>query len=174
VLAMSDMGQSAQKSEIENRILLAAALPADATHVQIDFQPAAPPPDSIFFPDAFFLAKSLRTLISSSRALSPQDMTVPEVTAAKAGGVVTAAELRARAKKAAQDLQTAVTNLNTAAVGLPAAPNPVRDALLACSFFGVAGSIPYSSSGPDPRLADQAASVASFCRTAWTTLPSQI
>jgi len=160
VLAMSDVGQNAQKGEIENRIVLVAALPADATNVQIDFQPAAPPPDSIFFPDAFFLAKSLRTLISSARALSPQDMTVPEVTAANAGGVVTDAELRARAKKAAKDLQTAVTNLNTAAAGLPAAPDPVRDALLACSFFGVAGSIPYSSGGPDPRLADQAASVA--------------
>jgi hypothetical protein len=160
VLAMSDVGQNAQKGELENRILLAAALSADATNVQIDFQPAAPPPSSIFFPDAFFLAKSLRTLISSARALSPQDMTVPEVTAAKAGGVVTDAELRARAKKATKDLQTAVTNLNAAAAGLPAAPDPVRDALLACSFFGVAGSIPYSSNGPDPRLADQAVSVA--------------
>ncbi|MBZ5534020.1 MAG: hypothetical protein LAO20_21530 [Acidobacteriia bacterium] len=160
VLALADVGQNAQKGELENRIVLAAALPANATNVQIDFQPAAPPPDSIFFPDAFFLAKSLRTLISSARALSPQDLTVPEVTAANAGGAVNIAELRARAKKAAQDLQTAVTTLNTKAAGLPAAPDPVRDALLTCSFFGVAGSIPYSGSGPDLRLADQAVSVA--------------
>jgi hypothetical protein len=160
VLAMADVGQNAQKGELENRILLAAALPANATNIQIDFQPVAPPPNSIFFPDAFFLAKSLRTLISSARALSPQDLTVPEVTAANAGGAVAIAELRGRAKKAADDLQTAVTTLNAKAAGLPGAPDPVRDALLACSFFGVAGSIPYSSSGPDPRLADQAISVA--------------
>ncbi|HEU4414552.1 MAG TPA: hypothetical protein VFT65_07180 [Candidatus Angelobacter sp.] len=159
VLSMADVGQSAQKGELENRIVFAAALSADATNVQIDFQPTAPP-DSIFFPDALFLARALRTLISSARPFSPQDLTVPEVTAAKAGGVVVVTELRNRAQKAAQDLQTAVTNLKTKAAGLPATPDPVRDALLACSLFGVAGSIPFSGTGPDPRLADQATSVA--------------
>ena len=99
VLAMADVGSTPQKGELETRILFAAALPADATNVAIDFAPASLPPGTSTFPDAFFLAKSLRTLISSARALAPQDMTVPEVDAGTAGGVVDLADLRARGQR---------------------------------------------------------------------------
>jgi hypothetical protein len=160
VLAMADVTQIPQKGEVENRILLAAALPPDATNVQIDFQPVALPAGSLFFPDVFFLAKSLRTLISSARSLAPQDLTLPEVKAADAGGAVDIAELRSRAKTCVQNLSNDLTALNTTAAGLPGMPDPVRATLLRCSFYGVPGSIPFSSSGPDPRLADQAKSVA--------------
>jgi hypothetical protein len=160
VLAMADVGQTPQKGEIENRVLFAAALPAGTSNVQVDFQPAAPPPGSVFFPDAFFLAKSLRTLISSAHPLTPQDLTVPEVNAANAGGAVDLVDLRSRARAAIQSLKDDLKTLNTEAAGLPGAPDPVRAALLACSAYGVPGSIPLSSSGPDPRLADQATSVA--------------
>jgi hypothetical protein len=159
VLAIADIEQTAQKGEVENRIIFAAALPADASNITIDFQPAAPL-GSVLFPDAFFLAKSLRSLISSARSLTPQDLTVPEVNADNAGGAVDVADLRNRAQTARTNLGKDLANLNTAAAGLPGAPNTVRNALLACSFYGVAGSIPFSSTGSDPRLADQAASVA--------------
>jgi hypothetical protein len=160
VLAMADAGQIPQKGELENRILLAASVPAGTKNTKINFQPAGLPPGTVLFSDAFFLAKSLRSLITSSRALTPQDMTVPEVNAAKAGGAVDLAELGARAKAARDSLTTDLNGLNTAIPGLPGAPDPVRKALLACSYYGVAGSIPLSSSGPDANLATQAASVA--------------
>jgi hypothetical protein len=160
VLAMVDVGQTPQKGELENRILLAAALPADAQKPQINFDPPDAPEGFVSFPDALFLAKSLRGLIGSARPLSPQDLTVPEVKAADAGGVVDTADLRTRAKDILQSLQGDLTNLNNKAAGLPGAPDPVRAALLACSFYGVPGSIPVSSTGPDPRLSDQAAAVA--------------
>jgi hypothetical protein len=99
-------------------------------------------------------------LISSGRALTPQDLTRPEVKAADAGGAVTIGELHDRADNAVKSLTNDLKTLNTAAAGLPGAPDPVRAALVACSFYGVLGSIPLSSTGPDAGLADQAAGVA--------------
>jgi len=160
VLGMADVDQTPQKGELENRILLAAALPADAQNPQINFDPPDAPEGFISFPDALFLAKSLRSLIGSARPLSPQDLTVPEVNAADAGGAVDDTELRNRAKNILKSLQDDLTNLNNKAAGLPGAPDPVRAALLTCSFYGVPGSIPVSSTGPDPRLSDQVAAVA--------------
>ncbi len=160
VLAMADVVQTPQKGELENRILFAATIPPGATDIKINFQLAAPPLGSVSFPDALYLAKSLRALISSARALAPQDLTVPEINATDHGGAVDAANLRIRAKAVAKSMQDDLSALNTAAAGLPTAPDPVRDALLACSLYGVPGSIPLSSSGEDPHLADQATSVA--------------
>ncbi|MGC2109993.1 MAG: hypothetical protein WA655_10785 [Candidatus Korobacteraceae bacterium] len=157
VLAMADVSSTPQKGELETRILFAATLPADATNVAIDFASASPA--SISFPDAFFLAKSLRTVISSARALAPQDMTVPEVDAAPAGGIVDITDLRTRTAAAVASLQNDVQALISAASLLPGNPDPARAALLRCSFYGVTGSIPLSSTGQDPNLAVQAASV---------------
>src|SRR5439155_21772079 len=104
VLAISDVGQAPQRGELEQRILLAAAVPPGATNVQIDFEPTAVPAGTIFFPDAFFLAKLLRSVISSARSLTPQDLTVPEVNASDAGGTVDVADLRTRAQAAVKSL----------------------------------------------------------------------
>jgi hypothetical protein len=159
VLAMSDASDTPQKGELERRIVYAASLPAGATKVEIDFAPASLPPGTVSFPDVFFLAKSLRALVNSARALTPQDLTVPETDATKAGGAVDLADLRARATFAVSSLQNDLLALTTAAAGLPGAPGPVRDALMRCSFYGVAGAVPHSSNGIDAGLADQAASV---------------
>lgn len=160
VLAMSDVGQTPEKGELERRIVLAAAIPADATNVTIDFELAGAPAGTITFPDAFFLAKSLRLLITSARSLAPQDLTVPEKKASDAGGIVDLVDLESRAQTAIDNLTKDLKALNDAIPGLPANTDPVRQALLDCSFYGVAGSIPMTSSGPDPNLATQAAAVA--------------
>jgi hypothetical protein len=157
VLAMADVGGTPQKGELELRIVFAAALPADATSVAIDF---TAPVGKVSFPDAMYLAKSLRGLVSSGRALTPQDLTVPEVDAGSAGGAIDLADLRARASTAVGNLQGDLDDLNIAAAGLPGVPDPVRAALLRASFYGVSGSIPLTSTGPDAGLADQAATVA--------------
>jgi hypothetical protein len=160
VLAMSDVGQTSQRGELENRILLAAALPMDATDVQVLFQPAGLPAGSILFPDAFYLAKTLRTLIGSGRALAPQDLTVPEKDAGSLGGLVNLTELNARATAAIASLTTDLNALNAAAPGLPGTATAVRSALLACSLYGVPNSIPFTGAGADALLATQATSVA--------------
>jgi hypothetical protein len=156
MLAMADISSTPQKGELELRILFAASLPSDATNVVIDF---AAPAGKIGFPDVMYLAKSLRTLVSSARALTPQDMTVPEVNAANAGGAVDLTDLRSRATVAVTSLQNDLNALVTAAAGLPGAPDPVRAALLRASYYGVAGSIPLTSIGADANLVAQAASV---------------
>jgi hypothetical protein len=157
VLAMADVSSTPQKGELETRILFAAALPTDATNIAIDFTP--PSPANISFPDALFLAKSLRSLVSSARPLGPQDTTLPEVDAGTAGGVVDLADLRTRAVAAVTSLQNDLQALKTAAAGLPGSPDLARGALLRSSFYGVPGSIPLTSTGPDENLASQAGSV---------------
>jgi hypothetical protein len=128
--------------------------------VQIVFQAgAALPAGSILFPDALYLAQTLRQLVGAARALAPQDLTTPETNAADAGGAVNMPDLRARAAAAIAGLTAAINTLTTAAAGLPAAPDPVRAALLQCSYYGVTGSIPGTTTGSDPALAAQASSV---------------
>ena len=195
-LAMADAAEVAQQAELEARILYAAGLPAGATAVQILYQPASPPPVFVSFPDFFFLAKAFRKLISSARALGPQDMTVPENNVSQAG-LVDAAGTSARAAAILAQLESDIAALNAAAAGaasaasasasasaaaaaaaasgatnaaslataaaaaaaaLSAAEAPLRAALLACSYYGVAGSVP--STITDLNLAAQAKSVA--------------
>jgi hypothetical protein len=158
-VAMADAAEVPQKSELEYRILYEATLPAGADTVSIDFAPAAVPPGSITFPDFFYLVKCLRALLGSGRALAPQDLTVPEKKAADQGGAIDLVNLRARATAIVTSLTNDIATLQTAIAGLPGATGPVRDALMTCSFYGVSGSVPFSSSDPDPGLPDQAASV---------------
>jgi hypothetical protein len=154
VVAMADASEIPRRGELENRILFRAALPADASNVNILYQLAAPPPDSVSFADTFFLAKSLRALIGSARPLAPQDLTLPEKKAEDAGGAVNIADLRTRAQTAVTGLQNDLQTLNNANT-----PALTRTALLGCSFYGVPGCIPFSNSGPDPRLTVQAVAV---------------
>lgn len=160
VLALADAAQVPQRSELEDRILHAAALPSDATGVQIVFQAAATlPPGSILFPDALYLAQTLRQCLGAARALGPQDLATPETAAASAGGAVNMADLRARATAAISGLSAVISALTAAIAGLPGATAPVRAALLRSSYYGVAGSIPATASGSDPALATQAGNV---------------
>jgi hypothetical protein len=149
-LAMSGSAEIPQQSELESRIVSAAA-PAGATSPQIDYTAAA---GTIGFPDFFFLAASLQSLIGSARALAPQDLTLPEKKAEDLGGAVDLTDLRARATALVAQLNSAVAALQ-AAEGGPA--GPLRTALLAASFFGVSGSVP--SPLDDTALAGQGAAV---------------
>jgi hypothetical protein len=194
-LAMANAAEVAQQAELEARILYAAGLPAGATAVQIFYEPASPPPGFVSFPDFFFLAKAIRSLVSSARALGPQDLTVPENDVSQAG-LVDAAGTSARAAAVVSQLQSDLATLNAVAAtaasaasasasasaaaaaaaasgaanaaslaaaasataaALSAAEAPLRSALLACSYYGVAGSVP--SSVTDANLAGQAKSV---------------
>lgn len=163
-LAMADVGDAPGAGELEARVLFAAAVPAGAGPARIELAPASPAPGAISFPDFFFLAKAWRGVISAARALGPQDLTRPEVTAADAGGAVDLGELRGRLGAAVTGLAADLARLTAAAGGLPGAPDPVRAALLRCSFYGVPGAVPLSRGGPDAGLAAQAAAVAAALR----------
>jgi len=158
VLAMAGGGEAGQ-GELEARIVHAAALPAGAAQVEIDFTAGSAGPAAVSFPDLSFLARALRSLIGAARALAPQDLALPETDAASAGGAVDLAELRARAGAAVRGLRQDLHALASAAAGLPGTAGAVRDALLRCSFYGVAGAVPATGGEGDPGLAAQAASV---------------
>jgi hypothetical protein len=156
ILALSDAAEVPQRSELENRILYAAALPATVTNIRIAFQSAALPAGSVLFPDLIYLAQTLRRFLGASRAMEPQDLTTPEADATKAGGAIDVADLAARATATITGLNTDIGKLQAALAGLPGAPDPVRAALIQCSWYGVTGAIPNTSSGADATLGDQA------------------
>ncbi len=155
LLAMSNAPQTPERSEIENRVLYAAALPAGAQQPQIVFAAASLAPGSLLFPDVRYLAQTLRSLVGASRALTPQDKTTPETEAPSAGGAVDVSDLQWRASTAVASLTSDLGALTAATTA-----SAIRSALLACSFYGVPGSIPNTSNGPDPVLAQQKVSVA--------------
>src|SRR5262249_43197077 len=93
-------------TDVEARILYAAAVPAGATAVEVAFASF-----SVFL----LLAESLATLVGAARPLGPQDLTVPEVDAAKSGGAVDLADLRARASAALASLESDLAALTAAA-----------------------------------------------------------
>jgi hypothetical protein len=155
LIAMSDAAQTPQRSELENRILYLASLPAGAQNAQIVFDAAGLPPGSLLFPDVLYLAQTLRKFIGACRALTPQDLTTPETDAASAGGAINLADLQARATAAVNSLTSDLAALTSAPT-----PDAIRAALYQCSFYGVSGSIPVSASGADPTLTQQQTSVA--------------
>lgn len=154
LLAMSTTAQTPQKSELENRILYFAALSAGATEAQIVYAATGLPPGSLLFPDVLYVAQTLRKVIGAGRALSPQDMTTPETEATSAGGAVNIADLQNRAAAAVTSLMNDLTALTSASTA-----DAIRAALNECSFYGVPGAIPNSTSGADPVLVQQQASV---------------
>jgi len=159
LLSLSDATESPQRTELENRILYQAAVPAGATNIQIEYDTSTLPPGSIAFPDALYVAQKLRSLLGAARSLVPQDMTTPETDAAAAGGAVNLADLQARATSLLSSLNNDLDALASAAAGLPGAPDPARSALMQCSLYGVTGAIPDTTTGQDPNLATRAASV---------------
>jgi hypothetical protein len=161
-LSMANAAEVAQQAELDARILYAAAVPSGASAVQISYQPASPPAGLVSFPDFFFLAKALRSLVSSARPLGPQDLTVPENDVSQAG-LIDSAGTAARVAAVLAQLKTDLAALNTAASNAASAPSAatlaaLRAALLTCSYYGVVGAVP--STITDANLAAQAKSVA--------------
>jgi hypothetical protein len=142
LLAMADAADQPQKSELEARIIYQANPPAGATGIAITYDVAGLPAGSISFPDVMFVARTLRDLLGAARALEPQSFSLPNVDAAKSGAAVDLGELNARAAALVAKLQSDVNQLQAALAAVDTAPQPVREALFACSFYGIAGSVP--------------------------------
>ena len=68
-------------------------------------------------------------------------------------------DLTNRVKALLTGLKNDIAALQAAQGGLPGATDPVRKALIQCSWYGVTGAIPATTAGPDATLGDQAQSV---------------
>jgi len=142
LLALADATDQPQRSELENRILNRADPPAGATAITLTYDTAPLPAGSIGFPGLLFAARALRDMLGAARPVSPQTFSLPEADAAKSGGEIDLAELNTRAAAVLARLNTDIATLQAALVAIATAPQPVREALLAASFYGVLGAIP--------------------------------
>ncbi len=158
-LALTDTMQTPQRSELEERVRYTAGLAPSINKIVIGFDRTGLPKDSVTFPEALTVARTVRALINSARALQPADLCEPQVSADKAGGAIDLAELQARLAAVRTQLATDSAALTTAIAGLPASTDPVRAALVTAGGYGVLGSTPATSSGADSGLAAQASAV---------------
>lgn len=143
LIAMADAADQPQKSELESRIVYKAAPPAGATAITITYDTTGLTPGSHRFPDVMFAVRTLRDLLGSARALGPAAFSLPESDAADAGGTVDTGDMKTRADALLTQLGNDITALQTALGNVATAPQPVMDALLACSFYGVPGAMPH-------------------------------
>jgi hypothetical protein len=147
--------QTAQRSELENRILYAAAVPytADPNSIKINHPPSSA--TSLSFPDLLYIWKVFRMLIGGARPLTPQDMALPDKKVANADQLIKRAELLTRAKSLLNVLNSDLQALSDSQNGVSGA-KPLPEALMASSFYSIPGSVPLSNSAQDPKLKQQA------------------
>ena len=158
VLVLASAASQPQRSELENRILHAASLPAGATALAITYSTSALPAASIGFPDLLTTAQALRDMLGAARPLTAQDFSLPENVVSSAGNPVDLADLNARAQALLNQLAKDITALKTAIANIATASQPVQDALLAASFYGITASVPVAAAGTGT-LATQASGV---------------
>ena len=174
-LAIADAHGSPQRSELEERIRYHAALAPDIDSITITYAGSGLPAGSVTFPDALAAARSVRALVGGARPVQPNDLCETSVDPTKAGGAVVLAELQGRLTNVLGQFDAALAAMQSALAGLPAAPDPARAAFLACSAYGIGGTIPATSSGQDPALATRATAVTAEMkkrRAAVTAMPN--
>ena len=164
---------AAQRSELEYRILYAAGVPPTAEPNSITITFASSSDNTLSFPDLLYLWKTYRALINGARSLRPQDFSLPAKKVADSEAPLDMPGLLARANAALGKLQQDLKDLSDAAPG-GSHPERLPDALMACSFYGLAGSVPLSNSPTDARLADQAKFVSSALKARFDKAASLI
>jgi hypothetical protein len=158
-LAIADAHDLPQDSELEQRIRYHATLALNVDSITITYADSGLPAGSVKFPDALVVARSVRALVGGARPVQPNDLCETSIDPTKAGGAVVLAELRGRLTNVLGQFGAGMAALQTAIAELPAAPDPVRTALLDCSMFGIGGTVPATSSGSDATLATRGTAV---------------
>jgi hypothetical protein len=136
-------------SEFDARIawFVAAAAGPDVS-LSIDYDAAAAP-DAVTFAQAFEIASAIGRVLGFSRPLMPRDLLPPEMEKRADEADSMAAELKARAEAARDELEAAITDLSNAL----SAANPdlgvIRAALARAARFGVGGAFPTSRHATD-------------------------
>jgi hypothetical protein len=169
---MSGGDAQAQLSELEQRVIAhlmqtspRGVRPAKLTgdlRVRLDFgRDSSWPVEFLSFAEFLEVVRAVRQVLANARPLSPRDLALPEGASAEQ---IDVKELRARADKAANELQRLFALLpDEAAAQVAAKPDALRDTLLRLAHFGVTGAVPAPpfGTGADalPALFAQAAPV---------------
>ena len=149
LLALASASTQPQSSELESRIIHAAAPPAGASGITISYSLAGQPPGSIGFPDLLTVVQALRDMLAAARALTPQDFSPPETDASAGGGATDLDDLNQRAQALVNQLGADSSALQAAIANIATAPQALRGALITASFYGIAGSVPQPPDTPD-------------------------
>ena len=145
VLELAVAGDQPQRAELEDRILLAASVPAAADGVSITYDAESLPPSSVTVPDLLTAARALRELVGGGRALDLAAFALPDK--APTTGSIDLVELGGRVTELVAALDVDITALSSAVGTLQANPssaaaaNAVVDALLQAATFGVPSAV---------------------------------
>ncbi|HKG93217.1 MAG TPA: hypothetical protein VKA84_15030 [Gemmatimonadaceae bacterium] len=145
--------RDAAPSEIEQRLLYAAARKAPAIppgailRINPTRQPTFAPTD-VSYAEFVEVLRTARRLITGVRGIDAGDLDAP---AQNQAASVDIAELTARADRADGALRSAL-NVLTRALATPATTvlDALRDAIMICATFGIAGAVPFSATGDSP------------------------
>jgi hypothetical protein len=146
VLELALAGDQPQRAELEQRILLAAQVPAAATSVSITYDAESLPPSSVTVPDLLTAARTLRDLVGAARPLDVAAFALPDK--APATGSIDLVELGERVTALVAALDADITALSNALGALQAdesstaAANAVVDALMEAAGYGVPSAVP--------------------------------
>jgi hypothetical protein len=165
VLAMANAGTEPQHSELEQRILYQADLPAGTADAQIVF--SNPGAGAISFPELLTAAAAVRDLVFGARGLQPNDLVAPEESDSKQEDLFiadllkraddTLAAIDTLEEKLAGHITTLAALLDPAATPtraqLDAAASDVANDLLALLPYGAPGSVPLPRHRLDPTKA---------------------
>jgi hypothetical protein len=156
---------AAQRSELEQRFLyylqrspLPTTLPETTIRLNFDRQPQWSVTD-LSVAEAMVMARSLHQLISNARALTAEDLDLPEHVVPFAADLT---ELKTRTDQIFRRFQQIHTELVTA-IEQTAPLDDLRDLLLRIAYFGLPGAVPLSvtgeTEGDRQTLLDQATSL---------------
>jgi hypothetical protein len=149
VLELAAAADQPQRADLEQRILLAAGVPAAAADVSITYDASSLPPGSVTVPDLLTAARALRDVIGAGRPLDLAAFALPDK--APTSGSVDLAELGTRVTALVAALDGDITGLGSALGALQADPasaaaaSAVIYALLKAAGYGVSGAVPAPS-----------------------------
>ena len=146
VLALADAADTPQRSELESRLLLAAAAPVDAETITLTYSADHLPAGSVTFPDLLTAARAVRALLGSARPLDLADFALPD--RAPTTGSVDLTEAADRVASVVSAFDTDRDALESALAALTASPAgaseaaAVLSALVTVSSYGLSGTLP--------------------------------
>jgi hypothetical protein len=150
VLYASESTDELHQSELEQRILYHARqgmgdLPSGTLVRMNPNRDAAWPMTDLSWSEFMELAGAARHLVAGARALQAGDLSRDDATTDDS---IDAGDMERRAAGAVAALRLATTTLRDALASTTAtAPEKLREAMLAISFFGIPGAIPLSAGG---------------------------
>jgi hypothetical protein len=156
-VAVAAVASDSHATELDRRVRdVILKLDAAATNIAITYDIVPAALDEKTFAQAFELAKSIADVVSSTRALRPEDLLLPQDVPATPNPTPP----DVRAANALADFKAKQTNLSNALT-----PAAIRKALQDASLFGIGESYPFID---DASLPDQANGIAAEMQRRFT------